>query len=557
MILQELTLVVVLGGFIGVPLGLAYAWLLIAGLETWWIGAIQSRFLQFFIAPKSLLVGAGAGVVASLTTIFVSFLTVSRLQPLKLLRGDSGECQYGDESKGKASLGVAGVSLLFAILLGFFAVGQIGMMRVACFFGSGMLLLVASISLVNLWLKKRRTNAKPERQRLSFLALRAIVRNPMRSTLSIGLLSVATFLIVSMSVFQTTPSERGFGGFDLIGTSNQPIFDNLGSPRARKQAIGVAADDILGSTIIPIRMSEGDDASCNNLYQVNRPTVLGVSEKLHKLSDLTDSFKFDWAAVQNSKSPWQAIQFAATGDRGMPIPVILDQNTALWSLKQGSRLNSLIRIEIDGRETYFQVVGLLSNTVLQGKLIISERNFERLFPKISGYRYFMVKSGDSVDSQNVARVLERGWSDAGLDVVQSRDILKKLLSVQNTYISAFQSLGALGLLLGTIGLVAVQLRSILERKRELALMQAVGFSRSRLVQLLSLETMMLLGTGLFFGLACSAIALVPYVAETGSQLGVVQPMLMLLGILVCGFVAAGITARAALRLPLLSSLRSE
>jgi acetyl-CoA carboxylase carboxyltransferase component len=41
------------------------------------------------------------------------------------------------------------------------------------------------------------------------------------------------------------------------------------------------------------------------------------------------------------------------------------------------------------------------------------------------------------------------------------------LAVQNSYISAFQSLGALGLVLGTFGIAAVQLRSIFERRKEL------------------------------------------------------------------------------------------
>ena len=62
--------------------------------------------------------------------------------------------------------------------------------------------------------------------------------------------------------------------------------------------------------------------------------------------------------------------------------------------------------------------------------------------------------------------------------MDAREQLAQFLAVQNTYLSTFQSLGALGLLLGTIGLAVVQLRSVLERRGELALMRAGGF-RSR------------------------------------------------------------------------------
>ena len=47
-------------------------------------------------------------------------------------------------------------------------------------------------------------------------------------------------------------------------------------------------------------------------------------------------------------------------------------------------------------------------------------------------------------------------------------------AVQNTYLSTFQVLGGLGLLLGSVGLGVVVLRNVLERRGELALLLAVG-----------------------------------------------------------------------------------
>ena len=63
-----------------------------------------------------------------------------------------------------------------------------------------------------------------------------------------------------------------------------------------------------------------------------------------------------------------------------------------------------------------------------------------------------------------------------------------LLAVQNTYLSTFQSLGGLGLLLGTFGLATVQLCNVLERRGELALLRAAGFRRRTLVELVLLES---------------------------------------------------------------------
>ena len=51
----------------------------------------------------------------------------------------------------------------------------------------------------------------------------------------------------------------------------------------------------------------------------------------------------------------------------------------------------------------------------------------------------------------MAEVLEERLSDQGFDALSAAERLQDLLAVQNTYLSTFQSLGVLGLLLGTLG----------------------------------------------------------------------------------------------------------
>ena len=89
--------------------------------------------------------------------------------------------------------------------------------------------------------------------------------------------------------------------------------------------------------------------------------------------------------------------------------------------------------------------------------------------------------------------------------------------MQNTYLSTFQSLGALGLLLGTVGLAVVQLRSVLERRGELALMRAGGFRRGRLVRMVVWENAVLLLGGLAVGCVAAAVALIPQWAPQAGE----------------------------------------
>src|SRR5712691_9678820 len=102
-------------------------------------------------------------------------------------------------------------------------------------------------------------------------------------------------------------------------------------------------------------------------------------------------------------------------------------------------------------------------------------------------------------SNSVAQVsatLGRALQDVGLELMPAAQRLAAFNAVQNTYLNTFQVLGGLGLLLGSMGLGVVVLRNVLERRGELGLLQAVGFTRRSIFQLILGEHAALLGLGL-------------------------------------------------------------
>ena len=555
LLMLEFALVSIIGSVAGIGLGLIYANGLIELLQSWWIGAISTRFLSFHASSLSITVGTSTGLSMCLVALYFGIRKACARQPLANLKGSSVDWGRRNPLLTGITLGGAGVLGIAAIALGFTAMNQAGMAKAGTFFGSGMLLLLSCLCLTRQFIEPGK------HKRISgnnwTLALRAIGRNPNRSLLTIGLLSVASFLIASMGVFQISPSEKGYGGFNLLAESSLPIYRNLASGSIRADRLGDQAKELAGSSIVPMRAQFGEDASCNNLFQVARPTILGVPNSLAEMHDFApESVEFEWAAARTPENPWSALTLYGYGSENAPIPVILDQNTAMWSLKQGAAINSLIKIPIDNEVVYFRTVGLLSNSVLQGKLLISQENFERLYPELSGYSFFLINSGNK-EADKVTEVLESGWANEGLDVQPSEEVLAKFLGVQNTYIMAFQSLGALGLLLGTFGLVSVQLRSVLERRREFALMRAIGFAPKRLSTILAIETTLLLGGGMLIGGLCSLVALLPYVWEVGPQLNFISPLGMLAVVACVGMAAAIIAISSANRQSVLSGLRSE
>ena len=64
-------------------------------------------------------------------------------------------------------------------------------------------------------------------------------------------------------------------------------------------------------------------------------------------------------------------------------------------------------------------------------------------------------------------------------------------------------------MLGTVGLAAVMFRNVLERRRELALLRAVGYNRRRVSQMILAEAVLLLGAGLGAGVLSALLAVIP------------------------------------------------
>lgn len=575
LLMSEAILVAGAGALCGVLGGIFYAWLMIVGLRTWWLAAVVTPFLQLHITPASLWIGGLSSVIAASVSIRWSLRRLKTHSLRAMLAGEPEPMMAEGgrlTSTGAYALGVL-ISLgLSLIVLGTFLSGEA---QAGCFFGCGATMLTASL----LWVSRKfrsytDSSLSIRRLTLASLAVRNTARRPGRSTLTIGLVACAVFLIGAISCFQLEPSLEGTGGFDLVGTSDRPIHADLNTQQGRA-AVGLIGDDVeqllSKTTTVAFRLNTGDDASCLNLYQPSRPSILGVPPLLIQLhtQSLTDAnhhpaHQFRWAetlaeteAEQNN--PWLLL------DKEFPdgaVPVVLDKNTAMYSMHLFTLRGAGTAFEVeheDGRTVRYRIVGLLSNSILQGKLLIAATQFKRLFPEIGGYRYFLTKSNDGYLSQTdkVTSVLEGALNDQGLDLQPAIQVVESLLAVQNTYLMTFQSLGALGLLLGTFGLATVQLRNVMERQGELAVMRSSGFRLSRLAWMVLLENTNLLLLGLLAGLLAATMAVLPHWLLGGASVPWAA-LAKLFGVVFLVGLAGGLLAvRAVVLAPLLPALRKE
>lgn len=539
------------GGVVGLLLAVAYGKLMVYGLNNWWVGSIGSSFVRLNLDPASMVGGLFGGWFVAMLSVYFAARRLSRIPAKRLLSGhveDIISAQRGKRRSGTVAIvcGLMGAALLPA------SIGQSVGTQAILFFSSGGLLLTAGLALFAFRLRGER---KVLCESIGQLGRSSIRRAPGRSLLVTALVASATFLIVAVGANRqvaTSSADKGSGtgGFAFVADASLPIYQPLD--------IEILAEDtgeeaLRRVSVHAMRVRDGDDASCRNLYQAKEPRILGVGSPFIQRGGF--AFAGNMAEDEETKAnPWLLLN--QTFDDGA-IPVIGDYTTIRWLLHLGIGKDLVV-----GGQT-LQIVAMLHKSVYQSELIMSEGNFRAAYPLEEGWRSFALDldTEGTTDTQAlrsaVAAAMEYEWEDQGLDLTDPAQKLNDLMQVENTYLATFQSLGGLGLLLGTLGLALALFRNLIERRRELALLRALGFRRSMLVKLAVTENLGLLVVGMVLGTACALLAISPALIARAAQPDWSGLLLTLAAVFLFGLLATVICAMAALRTPMIESLKEE
>jgi ABC-type antimicrobial peptide transport system permease subunit len=294
---------------------------------------------------------------------------------------------------------------------------------------------------------------------------------------------------------------------------------------------------------------DGDDASCLNLNRISQPAILGVNpdalkERFSFASKIDDLGETD---------PWLALN--RKSDDGT-IPAIADQTVIQWGL--GMKVGDILIYQNELGDTIkLKLIAGTTPSVFQGFVIISNQNFLKNYPTKSGTNIFLI-DGNLENQQQIGDELQSVFRDYGWEMETTAKRLVEFYSVTNTYLSIFLALGALGLILGTIGLAVILARTLVERRREIAVMQAVGFNTRPIFKIITIEYASLLFAGVIIGFVAAIMATLPAFlsANTGVSFTTVGFVIVL--ILINGLLwIAGLTWFSLQKKILVTGLRVE
>ncbi len=607
--LYEGTTVAGIGSLLGCLLAVGYAELMIFGLQTWWLPAIGTPFIEFHASRWSLLIGILITLGVVMTAIRNIVAKIGHASTVSLLAGTTdfdeakvklksektnvsgnltrkivffiigiwfgiigGRMLFTDGWSGLIVLIVIAAIVIFAIRRGFRKArethGNLTPQNIKSFTLFSCIGAVVGVVIVNFafvaWIHDKilavfehpitqflmltlsvlgigwfvferwlSSQSVPKRLNRVQFALKNAARQPGRSKTCVTTISLACCIIVAVGANRhDAPPETEYA---FVAESALPLHHSLNTPDGRFElGFSEKASELLSaSEITPFRVLPGEDVSCLNLYQPRKPQILGMSD------NALDVY------------PWNTLK--VEGSHANMIVALGDAKSLRWILHHDPKENFLIQDEF-GKPLYLHL-HTLENSLFQSQLILSESNFTKYFPSQSGYQFFLIKTPPAL-RQETAQVLEKILGDYGFDLTSASARLASYRAVENTYISTFQSLGGLGVLLGTFGLALILFRNIIERRGELATLRAFGFRRQLLSRMLFLESCFLLAVGMLIGIVAGLVAILGSQGHLPSfpWLSLTITLLFIFGF---GIIANAIAVAVALRSPLLSTLKSE
>ncbi|MEZ0258202.1 MAG: FtsX-like permease family protein [Chthoniobacter sp.] len=538
--LAEGTILAFIGSMLGAFAGIVYTKVVLHALATVWKGAVGSVQFQFVLPPETMVTGVFSGVFVALIAMWLASRRQLRHSARELLNGEAAD-PVKQQGRPVVIFTLAIVSLLAAV-------GMLATMKGAeAFFSAGGLLLIAGLLFGLGWLRHLAGMATSGLRSIGELGTRNTTRRRGRSIATVAVLASGVFMVVAVDSFRHPAprdgdtSDPGTGGFALVGESAMPIYEDLNSAKGR-DAYGLSEETMRDVKVVPLRVRDGDEASCLNLNLATQPRVLGV--KPEDLSGSTFRFagKGQWSLLKGHIPPEE-------------ISGIADANTLEYSMKKS--VGGMVEYQDEqGSALKVRIVGALVGSILQGNVIIAEDDFVKHFPGSGGYRYFLIDC-PAAKVDTVRAELSRALTDRGLELTTTARRLGEFQAVENTYLAIFQALGGLGLLLGSAGLAVVVARNVLERRREFGLLAAVGFRPRQLRRLVFVEHRWLIVAALVIGTISALVGVWPNLAQKAGGFPI-REMAILLAVLALGCVFwTWLATRLALRDSGVEALRAE
>lgn len=527
-VVGEALIVGILGSILGLLAGIGLAYGLAAVLNSFDLGLPTGRMT---VLPRTVLVAFVVGLLVTVVSAYAPARRASRIPPVQAMREEFASA--GDSLRNRtvagAALAVVGVILVVlgarntgggaAAVVG---VGALGLILAVLFASpalsrpvlAGLGWLIRPFGSVG---RMARNNAIRNPRRTAATAF-ALTLGLMLVT-AIGMLGESAKVSISRLVDQGIEADYVLAGPPMMGVP-------LGASVAVREQVPEAAQ-VVGLRGVALKIDGDDEFGTSpdgpldqvvNIEMVDGAPSLGDSEILLGRDE----------ADQHGVGP---------GDR-------VDVTT------------------MDGTAVPLTVSGVYADSPVLGPLLVSSAVYEKAMPvSMRTDAAVLIKARPDADLTTMRADLERATEEFVIVQVQDREEFKGENAKQiNNMLAILYGLLALAVVIAVLGIVNTLALSVVERRREIGMLRAVGTQRSQVRRTIYLESMLIAVFGALVG-AVLGLGLGVGFLRTLRDLGLDQIAVpwdqlvyMLVGSAVVGVLAALWPAIRAARTPPLAAI---
>jgi putative ABC transport system permease protein len=161
-----------------------------------------------------------------------------------------------------------------------------------------------------------------------------------------------------------------------------------------------------------------------------------------------------------------------------------------------------LSMHLGDEELQFRIIGIQEQYHHPG-VFLPKPLVKGLFPTTEDL--YLYRTAQGVDAAETAKLLEQNYREVGMDAQASREEVLREQESFRQILGAMKLFLGLGLVVGVLSLGIITSRSVLERRQEIGMLRALGFTGSQVRRIFFIEMSFTLLLGALIGLACAIV----------------------------------------------------
>ena len=478
-VVGEAFLLGLVSSVLGIAAGAGFVKLLLAAFEALGFELPQSGLP---LEPRTIVIGIVVGMLATLLSALIPALRATRVSPLEALREDGGVDRETGSRKRTVIAAVLAILGVVAIVAGLFSTGGLG--PALSLMGFGLVLLFIAIAMLGGRLVAPLASlvGRPiEKLRgvTGKLARENTLRNPGRTATTASALMIGVALVVFVLMLGSAITKSVTDALEKTFTGDVAIYNVDGFSTISSQ-IAPAVAELDG-----VAASSPGSGAGGRIEGVDGDQLINGIDP----ATLADVAEIDW--VEGSDET-----LAALGDNGAIVESTFAEENEIEigdTLTLTTPNGETVDVVVEG-SARDRIALLVQSIAVPNELLADSFGVRQDF-------LVLAKFDDAADSEavraEVDELLASSYPNAeARDQQELRDEQEESI---NGLISLIYVLLTLAVLLSLVGVGITLILTVLERKRELGMLRAIGASRSQVRRMVRYESVITAMIGAIVG----------------------------------------------------------